>query len=120
MSYFGSFRIERFKVIDKNFILDVSKNKLIFKAKERADGVLIEFYTFHYLVSPYIDLIEDVSTHNCMYCLTLTRSNAVDCTTCLVDCLWLSILSLLWNYWDIPSANGPVMGATDQHVIEYE
>lgn len=90
--YLWGFRVKRIEVIYKYFVLDVSEDKLIFKAEERADRMFVEFDALHNLVGGHVDLIENVSTHYRIDGLILPWTNAINCPARLVDRVRLPIL----------------------------
>ena len=91
--YIWIFRVKGFEVIDYNFVLCIAEYQLLLMAEARSYGVLFEFNAFDYFICIGVDMVEDATTYNCIYCFVLPLPNCIHWATRLKNCLWLTCLS---------------------------
>lgn len=73
MSYFWCFRVEILQIVDEDFVLDITKNKLFVLVEEACNWMLVELYALDNWICFDVNLIENVSIHNGLNAMITTN-----------------------------------------------
>ena len=94
INYLWCLRVKILQIIDQDFVLDITKNKLLVLVVEACDRMLVELDALDDGVGLCVYLVENVPIHNCLNAQITPDSQWMHRTWCLVNGYIVSSLEI--------------------------